>query len=41
LHMHDPKIAILIIVTTLTAALTAAEVGHRFIERLLVPKKTG
>ena len=41
LHMHDPKIAILIIVTTLIAALTAAEVGHRFIERLLVPKKTG
>jgi peptidoglycan/LPS O-acetylase OafA/YrhL len=41
LHMHNPKIALVIIVVTLIGALTAAEIGHRFIERLWVPKKSG
>jgi peptidoglycan/LPS O-acetylase OafA/YrhL len=41
LHMHDPKVAAFIIVTGLTGALIAAEIGHRFIERLWVPKNTG
>jgi peptidoglycan/LPS O-acetylase OafA/YrhL len=40
-HLHEPKVAIGICVTTLICALTAAELGHRFIERLWVPKKNG
>jgi peptidoglycan/LPS O-acetylase OafA/YrhL len=41
LNVHNPKVALFIIVTTLIGALTAAEIGHRFIERVWVPKKTG
>ncbi len=40
-NMHAPAVATAIIVTTLVASLLAAEFGHRFIERLLVPKKSG
>jgi peptidoglycan/LPS O-acetylase OafA/YrhL len=38
LPLHDPKVAVFIVVTTLVGALAAAEVGHRFIERVWVPK---
>jgi len=41
LHLHQPKVAIVIIIVTLIGALSAAEIGHRFIERLWVPKKSG
>lgn len=41
LNTHNPKVAVCVIVATLVGALTAAEVGHRFIERLWVPKKSG
>jgi peptidoglycan/LPS O-acetylase OafA/YrhL len=40
LHLHEPKVAIFIIVTTLIGSLVTAEIGHRFIERLWVPKKS-
>jgi peptidoglycan/LPS O-acetylase OafA/YrhL len=40
-HLREPKVAALIIVATLTSSLIAAELGHRFIERLWVPKKSG
>jgi peptidoglycan/LPS O-acetylase OafA/YrhL len=41
LHLHEPKVAIVIIIVTLIGALSAAEIGHRFIERLWLPKKSG
>lgn len=41
LPLHSPKVALLLIVTTLIGSLLAAEIGHRFIERLWVPKKRG
>ncbi|HST85362.1 MAG TPA: acyltransferase [Kineosporiaceae bacterium] len=41
LDLHNPKVAVFIIVTTVIGALAAAEIGHRFIERIWVPKKTG
>jgi peptidoglycan/LPS O-acetylase OafA/YrhL len=41
LHLHQPKVAVVIIAVTLIGALCAAEIGHRFIERLWVPKKSG
>jgi peptidoglycan/LPS O-acetylase OafA/YrhL len=39
--VHSPKVALFIVVATLVTSLTAAELGHRFIERLWTPKKTG
>jgi len=39
LALEDGKVALFVIVTTLIAALVAAEVGHRFIERALTPKQ--
>jgi peptidoglycan/LPS O-acetylase OafA/YrhL len=39
-NVHDPKIAVLIIVSTLVSALCAAELGHRFIERAWTPSKS-
>jgi peptidoglycan/LPS O-acetylase OafA/YrhL len=41
LDVHNPKVAAAVIVATVIGALTAAELGHRFIERIWVPKKTG
>jgi peptidoglycan/LPS O-acetylase OafA/YrhL len=38
LNLHDPKTLTLIIVAELVGALTAAELGHRFIERLWIPR---
>jgi peptidoglycan/LPS O-acetylase OafA/YrhL len=40
LNTHRPKVAVCVIVFTLVGALAASEVGHRFIERLWVPKKS-
>ncbi len=39
LDLHHPKVAVFIIVATLIGSLSAAEIGHRFIERAWVPKK--
>jgi peptidoglycan/LPS O-acetylase OafA/YrhL len=39
LHLHDSRTLLFIVVAELVGALIAAELGHRFIERLLIPRK--
>jgi peptidoglycan/LPS O-acetylase OafA/YrhL len=36
-NMRDPKVAVVIIVTTVVSSLCAAEIGHRYIERAWTP----